>query len=133
MTATRPFHVGGILSVITPHMVSPDGLDGIRDLLSWMTGDRVLLWPQYPRVAAECAPSLREQFPDLAALTLPPEVLSDRETGLAWLARLPGGETREVAPLAPEDHTSIDPLTELQMRAPGAGVIAVVVPDGDQP
>lgn len=133
MTETRPFHVGGILSVITLHMVSPDGLDGICDLLSWMTGDQVLLWPQYPRVAAECAPSLREQFPDLAALTLPREALASRTEGLAWLAVLPGGETREVAPLAPEDHTRIDPTTELRKVAPHAGIITVVVPSGDLP
>jgi hypothetical protein len=35
------------------------------------------------------------------------------------------GETREVAPLDPVDHTRIDPLTELAMMRPDAEVITV--------
>ena len=111
MTETRTFHAGDILSVLTPYMLSPRGIDGVDDLLAFMTGGP--LDPhQYERVSAECAPSLAAQFPDLAALDIPPGAVSSRPTGLAWLASLPGGETCEVAPLAPEDHTRIEPEAE---------------------
>ena len=52
--------------------------------------------------------------------------------GMRW-GDMPG-ETREVAPLAAEDHTYIDPMAELQaMMRPDAQIIAIEVPrdDGD--
>ena len=110
-TETGTFHVGDILSVLQPLLVSPRGIDGVADLLTFMAGEP--LDPhQYGRVADECKASLAAQFPDIASLAIPAEALADRDTGLAWMAALPGGDTREVAPLAPEDHTHLDPEAE---------------------
>ncbi len=108
---TRTFHAGDILSVLTPYTLSPRGLDGIGDLLCFMAGEPLDPY-QWERVAGECEASLAAQHPDLAALTVPAEVLADRDAGMAWLAGLPDAETRPVVPLDPEDHTRIDPLAE---------------------
>ncbi len=132
MAGTREFHIGDILSVTTGHLVSPRRMDGLYDLLGWMTGD-TLFTHQLPRAARECEPSLREQFPDLAAVTYPDGVTGE-EPVAAWLAAqvTEHGHARQVAPLAAEDHTHINPVDELRMMAPDAEVIAIVVPEGDE-
>ena len=130
MNATKTFHIGDILTVTTEKLVSPRHMDGIYDILNWMTGDN-LFTHQLPRACDECAPSLRAQFPDLAAV-VPPEFSGEAEVW-TWLAAQveAHGETREVAPLREDEHTYVDPITELHKMAPGKPVITVVVPDGD--
>lgn len=126
MPDLRTFHIGDILSVTTGLLVSPRHMDGMYDLLGYMTGDE--LWThQLPRACDECEPSLREQFPDLAAV-VPPEFESSEQVW-GWLEEQVAahGETREVAPLAPAEHTSIDPISEFKMMRPDADVIAVAV------
>jgi len=118
--STRTFHIGTILAITTGKLVSPDGMDGIYGICDWMTGD-TLYTHQLIRAADECAPSLREQFPDLAGITVPESVTS-KEALLDWLTELAArhGTTREVAPLA----------AELRKMAPHAQVITVEIPDG---
>ena len=131
---TKPFHLGDILSVTTERLVSPRHIGGVYDILNWMTGDN-LLTHQLPRACDECKGPLLAQHPDLAAI-VPPETFGDgtkdsaEEAVNRWLAEQVAiyGETREVAPLAAEDHTAIDPLAELRMMKPDAEIIAVVVP-----
>jgi hypothetical protein len=130
VTDTRKFHAGDILSVLTPHMVSPGGTAAIGALLSFMAGEPVMLH-QFKRVAAECAPALASQHPELAAITIPADALTDRETGLDWLATL-RPVMREVQPLAAEDHTSIHPVDEMRMVAPHVRIIPVACePEAD--
>jgi hypothetical protein len=115
---TKTFHIGDILSVTTERLVSPRHIDGVYDILNWMTGDS-LFTHQLPRAAGECAPSLRAQFPDLAAITLLPDFNGSKADVERWLGQQVAvyGETREVAPLAVGQHALIDPITELvQMR-----------------
>lgn len=133
MTETRTFHIGDILTVTTGRLVSPRHVDGIYDICNFMTADN-LFTHQLPRAMDECAPSLREQFPDLAQIAVP-EDLSGEEDVRAWLAQqvIVFGETREVAPLAPDDHTRIHPLDELERMAPGRPVITVVAQDESEP
>jgi hypothetical protein len=127
--STRKFHIGDILSVTTSRLVSPSHIGGVYSILNWMTGDN-LMTHQLPRASDECAPSLREQFPDLAAIKVP-EDLSGEADVRKWLARQvkAHGVTREVAPLAAGDHTHIDPITEIRQVAPHAKIIAVEVPE----
>jgi hypothetical protein len=129
-TGTRTFHIGDILSVTTERLVSPRFLDGIYDILGWMTGED-LATQQLPRACIESAPSLREQFPDLAGAIVPEDFGGSKEAVAAWLAEQVAlfGETREVTPLAPGDHARIDMLTELRMVAPDAEIIVVEVGD----
>lgn len=121
MSATRPFHLGDILSVTTERLVSPRHIEGIYDILGWMTGD-ALFTHQLPRANDECKGPLLAQHP---------EDFGGKEGVDRWLAEQVAvyGETREVAPLADGDHTHIDPLTELQKMRPDAGHVVIVLPD----
>ena len=127
---TKTFHLGDILSVTTERLVSPRHIDGVYDILNWMTGDS-LFTHQIPRANDECRPHLLAQHPDLADIDIP------EFRGAAhveqWLAQQVSrfGEYREVAPLADGDHTHINPLDELAMNYPNVKVLGVVVPDGD--
>ena len=126
--STRTFHLGDVLSITTGALVSPRHMDGIYDILNWMTGDS-LFTHQLPRAADECQAPLLAQHPDLAAVTLPDD-FGGKEGADAWLAEQVAvyGETREVTPLAPDDHTRMDPITELRKMAPHAEIITVEVP-----
>lgn len=131
MTTTRIFHLGDILTITTGRLVSPRHVDGIYDILNFMTGDN-LFTHQLPRAMDECQGPLLAQHPDLAAIVVP-EDLSGQEAVAEWLATQVAqyGHTREVAPLPAGDHTHIDPLTEIRMINPGAKVIVVSTGDSD--
>lgn len=119
----REFHIGDILSITTGYLLSPRHMDGIYDILDYMTGDE-LSTLQLPRASRECESSLREQHPDLAAVDVP-----ERFEGLAHVDRWLGdlvlkhGEKRVVMPLDPEEHTVIDVITEAQMMGLGDKII----------
>lgn len=123
MTA-RSFHLGDILTVTTGILVAPRGVDALYDLLNYMTGDN-LFTHQLPRAAEECAPALRTQFPDLAAVQ-PPTFDSAAQVE-SWLAEQVAryGSERVVEPLPADGHAHIDPLAELLMMAPGKPVLVV--------
>lgn len=131
MTATKTFHVGDIISITDGHLVSPRHVEGVYDILNWMTGES-LMTHQLPRASRECEDNLKAQHPDLAEVVFP-EGEHTKETVLAWLAGVVEqfGETREVAPLPEGDHTRIDPITELKMMRPDAEIIAVEIPRED--
>lgn len=74
MSETREFHLGAVLSVTTPYMLCPDGIDGVKDLLEFMTED-LLDAHQLRRASDECTPRLLEQHPWLAEVTVPREAL----------------------------------------------------------
>jgi hypothetical protein len=105
------------------------------EILNHLSGES-LMTHQLPRVSREAEPILRERYPDLAAIEIPDwsDVPNEgrKDAVFGWLDGVVAehGETREVAPLDPIDHTSIDPLTELTMMRPDAEVIAVRM-DGD--
>jgi len=128
--STRSFHLGDILSITTGRLLSPRHMDGIYDILNWMTGDN-LFTHQIPRACDECQGPLLAQHPDLAAIVVPEDFGGGKDAVDCWLAEQVAayGETREVAPLAAEDHTRIDPFTELRAMKPDAEIITVVVPD----
>jgi hypothetical protein len=128
------FHLGDILSVTTGYLVSPRHMDGIYDVLNWMTGDN-LFTHQLPRASDECQPHLLAQHPDLASVDVPDFDGVSRDDVKAavevWLSEQVAlfGEYRDVAPLADEDHTTINPLVELAMNHPHLEVTPIVVPE----
>ena len=128
MSDTRTFHLGDVLTITTGRLVSPRHVDGIYDILNFMTGDN-LFTHQLPRAMDECQGPLLAQHPDLAEVEVP-ELDGEAEV-IAWLAVQVEryGETRQVAPLGADEHTYIDPFTEIRKMAPHAAVITVVVPD----
>lgn len=127
---TKQFHIGDIISITDGSLVSPRHIGGVYDILGWMTGES-LMTHQLPRASRECEDNLRAQHPDIAAIKAPDFSVVARDkveaAVMSWLAEQVDihGSTREVAPLPTEDHTSIDPITELQMMRPDAAIITV--------
>lgn len=125
MTETKTFHIGDVLSAATGRLVSPRHVDGVYDILNWMTGEN-LMTHQLPRVSREVEPFLREQFPELTAVTIP-DTIDSRETCDAWLETIypQFGERVELPKLPTEDHTDIDPIAEIKMMRPDATIVAL--------
>lgn len=127
---TKQFHIGDIISITDGSLVSPRHIGGVYDILNWMTGES-LMTHQLPRAMRECEGSLRAQHPDIAAIKTPDwsGVAKDQiEAAVrSWLAKQVDihGSTREVSPLPADDHTSIDPITELKMMRPDMPIIAI--------
>ena len=61
---TKEFHLGDVLSITTGRLVSPRHIDGVYDILNFMTGDN-LFTHALPRASDECKPHLVAQFPQL--------------------------------------------------------------------
>jgi hypothetical protein len=108
------FPLADVLSVTTPKLLSRCQMDGLTDLLNWMTGDQLQMW-QLQRAADECAPALLKQHPVLEGVT-PPEALTGADL-YAWLVRAEAqyGEEVSVRPLAQWTHQ--DPVQEFIDRA----------------
>jgi hypothetical protein len=126
---TRKFHLGEVLSVTTGRLVAPGHIGAVHALLDFMTRD-TLFTHQLPRAMRECRPELLRQHPKLAGVPVP-EGFDGEADVLAWLAGQVAtyGEFLVVSPLAAEDHTRVNPLTELAMNYPHLKVIPVVLDD----
>jgi len=114
MDETRSVPLADVLSVTTPTLLSARKMDGLIDLLNWMTGDELELW-QLLRAADECAPALIAQHPALEGLAPPPGC---SEPALrVWLsnAERQHGTHLEVARLS--DWVHQDPVQEFRDRA----------------
>lgn len=127
MSDTRDFTPAEIVCALDGKLIVPVGR--IHELLDWMTGEP-LMTHQLPRAMDECEPSLRAQHPDLAAVIIP-DGMNTWDAVKAYGEKLAAefGATRPVAPLQAEDHTSINPLTELRMMRPDAEIITVAPGD----
>jgi hypothetical protein len=127
----RTFDLGDVLSITTGRLVSQRGMDGIYDVLNFMTGDD-LMTHQLPRAMDECAPRLLEQHPDLAEVVVPDKFDGEHHVR-CWVTKQKErfGESRSLRPLPAGDHPRIHPLTELAMMAPGKPVIVVETPPDD--
>ena len=95
------YHLGDILSITTGHLVSPRHIDGVYDILNYMTGDN-LYTHQLPRGSRECKLELLKQYPQLAGVdtsTMTPS--SSKVNWKRWLDEQVTrfGEYLEVIPL----------------------------------
>ena len=82
----RQFHIGDVLSISTDRFVSTRGMDGVYDILKYMTGDN-LFTHQLPAAVEKCRPALLAQFPVLES----PELqFAVAELGL--MLKTPSGE-----------------------------------------
>lgn len=130
MSTTQTFAIGPILSAMHGRLLCEIG--GVYEILNWMTGES-LMTHQLPRACRESEPWLKEQFPDLAALDVYEPVINSAEDCAAYLASLPGAPVRDVMPLRPEDHTSIDPLAEIRMMRPDMPIVAIAIDEEPTP
>jgi len=110
---SRQFPLADILSVTTEKLLSRRRMDGVADLLNWMTGDRLELW-QMLRASDECEKALLAQHPFLADLKVPQ--VRNRAGLYTWLVESERihGEHLIVGPLA--DWSRQDPRQELLDR-----------------
>jgi hypothetical protein len=123
----KDFALGDVLSITTDRLVSRDHIDGVYRILNYMTGDD-LFTHQLPRAAGECKPALLAQHPQLADVDVP-EDFGGEDGVYAWLDEQEAiyGATLSVGPLVAEDHTRIDPFSELRMKRPDLPIVAVEV------
>lgn len=144
MTTNRTFPLGDVLSITTGRFLSSRGMDGIYEILNYMTGDN-LFTHQLPRAIDECAPWLLRRYPHLSRDALASELAeldrrlekaqrwngipdrsnrpaSDRlRAGLdtvlqGWLAGMTSrfGMMLPVEPIPKEDQTRRDPIEEIE-------------------
>lgn len=123
MTEARDFDLGDILTVTTGCLLSPRHMDGVYDILNFMTGDN-LFTHQLPRASRECAPVLLLQHPQLAAVDAESITPENCLAKLAqWKAKF--GETLSVEPCGPDVHERIDPLSELAEKVSPDRIVTV--------
>lgn len=120
----KQFHIGDVLSITTGCLVSPRFMDGIYDILNFMTGD-CLSTHQLPRASDKCKLNLLKQHPqlkDVDVSELTPE------NWLEWLnqqvARF--GENLTIRPISQKQHEYCNPIKEMvEMVGPEKVIIVV--------
>ena len=123
----RYFDLGDILSVTTGLLVSPRHMEGVYDILDFLSGDQNFTH-QLPRVSRECAPWVLKQHPQLA------EISSEgigRDNWQPWLTECYAkyGKELPLTPMPREMHTAINPLEELAAMMGDKKKIIVVTPE----
>ncbi len=108
---SRDFDISDVLSITTGCLVSTRHIDGVYDILNFMTGES-LFTHALPRASRICGPVLLQQHPQLAAVDASGV---DTTNWQAWLAaqRQAFGDTFTVQPLSSGEYESKNPLTEL--------------------
>ena len=106
------FHLGDILTVVTAKGLSPQGWEGLRKILNYMSGS-IVFSNQIPRVLEECRPYLVEQYPFLQ------DISGSDINENNWCECLQEkieqfGEELTVRPIPPRNRHIIDPAEEMR-------------------
>lgn len=67
LTENKQFHIGDVLSVIAQRNLGPNGMEGVQNVLEYMTGDGVWTY-QIGKAAEACTKPLLEMHPFLASI-----------------------------------------------------------------
>lgn len=123
MKKNRTFHLGDILSITTGRLVSPRHIDGVYDILSYMTDDS-LFSHQLRRASDECKPHILAQHPELEEIDAS---VVNGENWKQWLAEQVAkyGEQLEIKPLVSGIHKIKDPAEEAEEMVGSNKVIKV--------
>lgn len=108
---SKQFHLGDVLSITTGKLMSPRLIEGVYDILNFMTRDS-LFTHQLHRARNECAPHLLRQHPQLADVKIEgvtPESFNQILEDLC----AEYGQTLMVTQLPEHAHEFIDPMSEL--------------------
>jgi len=116
---SRRFHIGDILSITTGKLVSPRRIDGVYDILGYMTDDAPYT-TQLGRFAEECLPYLEQQLGEaIKPYSEVPGTIVDRLSLYKWLHSvtdaMSGDPFLKVGKIGEQDHATIDPMTELEL------------------
>ncbi|TIT43728.1 MAG: hypothetical protein E5W76_05415 [Mesorhizobium sp.] len=125
--AEKAFPTGAVLSVVVDVLVSENHMQGVYEVLGWMTGES-LYTHQLPRVGREATPVILALHPELEAAVAEAEQVNGdnwREWLATWKARY--GETITVPLLTIEQHERIDPVSELAEMVPPEKLMIVEV------
>lgn len=127
MAKTRDFDISDVLSVTTGILVSTRLIEGVYDILNFMSGES-LFTHQLPRVSREAAPVILQQHPQLAEVSAEGIGADNWEL---WLAeqRAKFGDTFTLTPMTIADHERIDPVSELAEMVHPDKIVTVVTPD----
>ncbi len=108
---SKNFSIGTILSVTTGSMVSEDGMNGVYEILNFMTGDN-LFTHQLSRAANECKPYIFKQHPQLKNVSAFGVTANNFEK---WLSSIQAefGKELSISPLPDTVHEFIDPISEV--------------------
>lgn len=109
---TRKFHISDVLSITDVHLVSTRHMEGVYDILNFMTGQD-LMTHQLPRAVGVCEPFLSEKFPLLGPPT--EELKGDQAAIDRYVAEQAKhyGEWLDVDDLPPGTYDVRNPLEEL--------------------
>lgn len=124
----KEFHLGDILSITSHRLVSPRKIEGVYDILNYMTKDN-LMTHQLPRAAEVCGPPLSAFFPWTEEIQWPND-FDDADHVWHFLAAQVEryGAMHEVPPLAPGVWEHRNPLEELaEMMRPDQEMLVVGV------
>lgn len=140
----KKFHISDVLSVTTGRLVSSRHIDGVYEILNFLTGDE-LFTHQLPRAMREYQTWLKKQFPHLmedspempAALAVlkadiantPQNKEAIGKVCAAWVEnlrlKLNLPEMLPVYEMGAEMHTHIDPIEEAQAMMGAKKVIVI--------
>lgn len=110
MSDTKYFDISDVLSITHERLVSTRHMDGVYDILNFMTGEN-LFTHSLPRAAEVCKPALLAQFPQLAEDSA--EHI-DATNWKAWLLsmRVKHGDVLPVKKLDADRYVPMHPLSE---------------------
>lgn len=125
---SRAFHLGDLLSVTDGHLVSPNHINGVYDVIDYVTGVEHMTH-QLPRAAGEVTPWLVQQHPWLTSISVPGGMGSKDEV-MSWLAGKAAefGEFHDVEAMPDGVYAGRDPIVELREMVPDAQIVEVAVP-----
>lgn len=110
---TKEFDIGDVISAGTGYLVSRRHIEGVYDVLNWMTGES-LMTHQLPRVCREAKPVLQKHFPWFGIVEVEAENVTP-ENHRRWLEKWESeyGLRVSVPKMTADDHERIDPMSEL--------------------
>ncbi|GAB3251842.1 DUF7736 domain-containing protein [Kineosporia babensis] len=123
--SARDFHVGDLISVHSGRLVSPRHVDGLYDLLGWMTGDN-LMTHQLPSASRIAQPYLEDQHPWLKDVTVP-DWINSQATLEKWLSEIVPvlGEMHAVEQMPAMAWGVHDPIEDLRAIRPDLPIVTI--------
>lgn len=124
--ASKLFHLGDVLSITTGKLMSNRHMDGIYEILNFMTGDN-LFTHQLSGAMDECRPYLLQQHPQLVDVVIEGVMGENFHQKLEALCAEYGQEFL-VESLPADAREQIDPISELAEKVHPSKIV-VINPD----